>query len=59
MSRLSLSLSVSLRLGFNVIFCSLAKQKVSQADRESEVCGYREQVEILKSKNNVSTVSGV
>merc|ERR1719192_2378914 len=30
----------------------LAKQKVSQADRESEVCGYREQVEILKSKNN-------
>merc|ERR1719397_2033163 len=30
----------------------LAKQKVSQADHESEVCKYTEQVEILKSKNN-------
>jgi len=30
----------------------LAKQKVLQADHESEVCSYTEQVEILKSKNN-------
>ena len=42
---------------FNIIYCSLAKQKVLQADHESEVCKYTEQVEILKSKNNVSTFS--
>ena len=46
---------MSERVILNIIYCSLAKQKVLQADHESEVCSYTEQVEILKSKNNVST----
>merc|ERR1712062_207586 len=42
----------SLQQEHETIVASLTKQKVSQAERESEVCRYREEVEILKSKNN-------